>query len=971
MALAAVAAALLLSAAWLGQIAPLLAQEGVGIAFDDLSSYPTETGVDRFYVQLTNLDADVAYQVIVSSDNAAAVGVGACRTSSQTRSVTGVEAQDLRFFVHACAVAPVTLTAEVRAAGADTAAATVSQALTVLAFPEGAPVGVRGVPATRGPTGRSIGGRTHEGRPGIVPSISFDNRRIDSVRANWGLPNDNGHALTGYGVLFWKKGTEQPDWGDADTIGVKLSHTFTGLEYDTTYKFRIHACHEDENRVPLCGHWTDPPREVSTAGRPDRPHTINFTGITANSARVTWRIAAETGGVPLTGFDIKYWPYDAENQDREIGAKTHPADDGNDTGETLTGLAAGTAYEVKLRACNGPKDSHCSDWSDDHQFTTLAAPTQPDPEPTPDPTPPVVDIPDCGSVATGSATAPTDLNVIPLSGHQALLTWTGTTGSIGGYTVDLKRHGSDWPAKPPQSPGPLNHHVNSHMKPCLTINLANLTMGSPGEGLHISDAYDVRVRAHANGTDQGTSETITIIDTPITKADGHVPDSAMRPVVGQADLTWASITGVLSDQYANGDYILRRRRLSDDSASRSWRPSAYHTSDIGDTRKTSATSQSIGGLAPNEVYAIQLIYLPDNNAGTSDTRVFSGRNVYVWPSATQLLVPGSGSGTLFAGSPVWSPVASTTYAYSVCTETFTRNADTMAARDRRQAWVKYIVHAFDQWELASNTIVNMNYLGESCTDYSPLVRDAIVAIIQALMDEGLVTDSDTDEHAKIEAALETFIQSRWYLDVVPTLDADSDANEVMMFDNYEAYAEGGLLYFAFTEAMSTAPVDPNDSTSEEIGKFGNRLGFVADANCWGRNVRTEAVACADPSKRSSGPGYTTDIVLLRTQVDHDPLAIPGGNETVDHTDVRFNRCPDLPVYTDWLPKINQKNSLSVYGTLVHEAGHALGLGHPERSDLVGLSDTVMALGSLNGSYKCSPHPLDVLTVYALHRSRQS
>ncbi|MDE2903507.1 MAG: hypothetical protein OXP73_10825, partial [Chloroflexota bacterium] len=60
--------------------------------------------------------------------------------------------------------------------------------------------------------------------------------------------------------------------------------------------------------------------------------------LTARSVVVTWSAAANTGGVPLTGIDLRYWPYDAQNPDRETGARTHPADDGNDRGETLTGV---------------------------------------------------------------------------------------------------------------------------------------------------------------------------------------------------------------------------------------------------------------------------------------------------------------------------------------------------------------------------------------------------------------------------------------------------------------------------------------------------------------------------------------------------------------------------------------------------------------------------------------------------------
>ena len=167
------------------------------------------------------------------------------------------------------------------------------------------------------------------------------------------------------------------------------------------------------------GWWTTPPLEVTTqrAPTPHRPHTIGFSQLTARSVVVTWSAAANTGGVPLTGFDLRYWPYDSEHPDQETGATTHPADGGTDRGETLRGLAAGTAYEVKMRACNGPKDRHCSAWSADHRFTTLAGTT-----PTPSP----------------SSTVPANLDVAPLTGRRAELTWdavNGEDGTLGIYVV--------------------------------------------------------------------------------------------------------------------------------------------------------------------------------------------------------------------------------------------------------------------------------------------------------------------------------------------------------------------------------------------------------------------------------------------------------------------------------------------------------------------------------------------------------
>ena len=259
-ALAAVVGALLLSAAWLGQIAPLLAQDGVGIAFDDLSSSPTHTTVDRFYVKVTGLSASATYEVVVWSDRAATLGIGGCGTATQTRSVTGGTTQDLRFVVYACTLGVGTLTAEVRAVGAATAPATVSQALTVLAIPEGAPAGVRGARAASAATR----GATRAGTPGIVPNVRFDSITSNSARANWGKPSDGDYPLTGFGLLLWT-GPDHPDYGDAFVAGkASRNHVYTGLQAATTYKFRIHACNGDDR----CGHWTHPPVEFTTPPTP-------------------------------------------------------------------------------------------------------------------------------------------------------------------------------------------------------------------------------------------------------------------------------------------------------------------------------------------------------------------------------------------------------------------------------------------------------------------------------------------------------------------------------------------------------------------------------------------------------------------------------------------------------------------------------------------------------------------------------
>ena len=266
MALALVAGGLLLAGALLGGQIPALAQtaasaSGVGIRLTDLSSAPTHTTVDSFTVDLANLSAEATYQVSVTSDNAA-LGIDACATASQTRTVTGATSQSLTFILYACALGSGTITADVRLSGAAAADASVSQALTVLAIPLGAPAGVAGAAAYAGQAGP-----TKAGTPGIVPDVRFDNVTTSSARANWGTPkpSDGGEALTGFGLLWWKSTDQQPPYSDAFVVGPdSRNHTYTGLQPSTTYKFRIHAC----NGTDSCGWWTHPPKEVSIPPTP-------------------------------------------------------------------------------------------------------------------------------------------------------------------------------------------------------------------------------------------------------------------------------------------------------------------------------------------------------------------------------------------------------------------------------------------------------------------------------------------------------------------------------------------------------------------------------------------------------------------------------------------------------------------------------------------------------------------------------
>ena len=262
---AALAALGLLSVAIFVDEEPVWAQEaestGVGISLGDLSNYPTHLTVDGFMVELANLTATEEYKVVVSSDNSARLGIGGCGTASQTATVTGVETEEVRFLVYACAVGAATVTAEVRRTGASSPEATISQQLMVEALPD---VLIRADGTSVRAPAPAPGAVPKAGTPGSVPNTHFREDEITSTsaRARWETPSNGGTPLTGFGVLFWQKDNPvHPGYDDPLVLGSDVrSRNFPNLQPGTTYNFQIHACNGEDS----CGYWTWPIVEVTT-----------------------------------------------------------------------------------------------------------------------------------------------------------------------------------------------------------------------------------------------------------------------------------------------------------------------------------------------------------------------------------------------------------------------------------------------------------------------------------------------------------------------------------------------------------------------------------------------------------------------------------------------------------------------------------------------------------------------------------
>ncbi len=273
------------------------------------------------------------------------------------------------------------------------------------------------------------------------------------------------------------------------------------------------------------------------------------------------------------------------------------------------------------------------------------------------------------------------------------------------------------------------------------------------------------------------------------------------------------------------------------------------------------------------------------------------------------------------------PLQTTTFAYQVCQETFPAG--------REDDWVDYIRHAFEQWELATNsTVKSILQNTDPCTDYATGVID------ESRNKSKLHAGNYEDLNGEVKG----FIKRIRWTNIRPWQIHDSRKSEVIMLDDKEALGLGARY-----SARAVFICSQLGSGVELVGK--EDLGNTA-YRCW-----TVAPCCAVATAMVGSNVRSTDIFVLRSKVtahEDPPLTFPGGDKQLYRSDVQFNVWPS--------------NVLDGYRVLVHEVGHALGLrsggGSPDHSKL---NDTVMS--EAYSVAQCSPHPLYVLAIRALYESR--
>ena len=206
-----------------------------------------------------------------------------------------------------------------------------------------------------------------------VPTAAPDTPAAPTVAApkaqgtldvSWTAPAANGSPITGYGLRY--KMSSAADWTVMSASVTGTSTTLTGLSAGTSYDVQVNATNADgTSGWSKSGTGSTAAAPVNAA--PDAPAAPTVTTAEGQgSLDVSWKAPADNGSA-IIDYGLQYRVQGSTNWTVMSAAVTG-------TSTTLSGMPAGTTYEVQVRARNA---NGSSDWSKSGMGSTAAAPVAP------------------------------------------------------------------------------------------------------------------------------------------------------------------------------------------------------------------------------------------------------------------------------------------------------------------------------------------------------------------------------------------------------------------------------------------------------------------------------------------------------------------------------------------------------------------------------------------------------------------
>ena len=448
------------------------------------------------------------------------------------------------------------------------------------------------------------------------------------------------------------------------------------------------------------------------------------------SLTVEW-LEPYDGGAAISSYFVQYstaggssWTSIGPRREPELTTRT----------TTISGLTNGTTYEVQVKACN----PGCQEkWSDSATGTPVR-----------------------------KLAAPENLVITPLPLRKALLTWTGDRNAIDDanladdHIVRVRKVGeADW-----EFPN-LREQSGTSAIVLLDTIWEKASVKNGMADLMPGESYEYRIRSVYDSdsmdasdpyADSGFSDPIRIIDNPLLAGGGKAYGSGDQ----EAFLQWKRIADA-TEYFVEYRVLTKHRFIPGDAAflprwhwNTSWpdypnwpyyqteagpldSPVAFQPLRVGQTVVGFPPTRTInlpdlhfrGPFGPPEgetlpethLYAFRVSYVT-----TTDDKVYSARDAYVWPSDDLPRV-----GDRVATYPFFGYWEGGRYEYTVCSNTFD-NPDTTV--DESAEWPPLINHAFGQWESALPGKLDVVPVTEGCTDIQAPILSP-VALTQAIYND--------------------------------------------------------------------------------------------------------------------------------------------------------------------------------------------------------------------------------------------